>query len=224
MWGKQRMKYKHTPTNKRNTWAVSNENGFLLVITLSILVILSLIGLAAIRSSQVELKIAGNDRVHKETFYEADGGTEAGGYLLEENINCPNGFSGSAPLVIGSSVITSDLKFWANETDPADLTPPVVYPSDTTRHIKYANNATITSANIDNSAHTNMYFHSNSSLSTGNAIQMIAGYEGTGYSAAQGGGQLVTVIASQHLGVGNSRSTVRINWRHIIGLEGTCKY
>lgn len=202
-----------------------DQRGFLLVLTMSILVILTLIGIAAMRSSQVELKIAGNDRVHKETFYEADGGTEAGGYLLEENINCPSGFSGSAPLVIDSAEITSDLKFWANETNPEkDLTPAVPYPSDTTRHLRFASDQTVAIADIDSTAHTNIYFHGNSSLSTGNAIQMIAGYEGTGYSAAQGGGQLVTVIASQHLGVGNSRSTVRINWRHIIGLEGSCKY
>ncbi|MCP3892856.1 MAG: hypothetical protein GY702_28865, partial [Desulfobulbaceae bacterium] len=188
---------------------IRNESGFLLVITMVILVILTLIGVAAIRSSRIELQIAGNDRLHKITFYEADGGTEVGGLLLEENINCPNGFfdGSSAPQTINTVEVTSNLKFWDNEDEPT-----VDYPSDTMRHLKFPNTAI--DANRD--PHTNVYFHGNSSLSTGNAIQMIAGYEGTGFGAAQGGGQLVTNISSQHIGVGNSLSSVQINWRHVI--------
>jgi len=53
---------------------------------------------------------------------------------------------------------------------------------------------------------------------------MLAGYEGTGYSAATGGGQLVTNVDSQHIGLNNSESAIRVLWRHAIGHEGTCKY
>lgn len=202
-----------------------NEQGFLLVITMLILVVLSLIGLSATNLSRVELQIAGNDRLHKETFYQADGGTEVGANLLEENISCPTGFNGPAPRQIGGVEITeniptgvtgANLNFWANEKDPALFTTPVPYPSDTQRHIRFPNDDTV--------PHTNIHFFGNSSLSTGNAIQMIAGYEGTGYSAATGGGQLVTNVDSQHRGISNSLSNIRIVWRHIIGHEGTCKY
>lgn len=196
-----------------------NEQGFLLVITMLILVVLSLIGLSATNLSRVELQIAGNDRLHKETFYQADGGTEVGANLLEENIACPAGFSGSAPKAIGLAEIVSDLKFWANETEPT--TP---YPSDTTRHIRFIADGTAPIAGDNTKPHTNIHFFGNSSLSTGNAIQMIAGYEGTGYSAATGGGQLVTNVDSQHRGISNSLSNIRVLWRHIIGHEGTCRY
>ncbi len=190
-----------------------NEDGFLLVITMVMLVLLTLIGLSATQLSRIELQIAGNDRMHKETFYQADGGTEVGSNLLEENISCPTGFSGTAPKTIGSVEIVSNLKFWMIETAPADP-----YPSDDVgkRHIRYPAN--------DALPHTNLNFFGNSSLSTGNAIQMIAGYEGTGFSAATGGGQLVTNVDSQRIGLSNSASVVRVMWRHIIGHEGTCIY
>ena len=45
-----------------------NEDGFLLVITMVMLVLLTLIGLSATQLSRIELQIAGNDRMHKETI------------------------------------------------------------------------------------------------------------------------------------------------------------
>jgi hypothetical protein len=203
----------------------ANEQGFVLVTAMLILVILTLIGISMTNTTVTEIQIAGNDKLQKQTFTQADGGTEAGSNLLEENISCPDGFSGPAPLQIGGAEITANsltgvtgakLNFWQNEIDPASLTTPIPYPSDTQRHIRIPNN--------DAAPHTNLHFFGNSALSTGNAIQMIAGYEGTGYSAATGGGQLVTNVDSQHIGLNNSESAVRVLWRHVIGHEGTCKY
>jgi len=204
-----------------------NEDGFLLVLTMFILVVLTLIGISATNLSRIELQIAGNDRVHKETFYQADGGTEVGVNLLEENISCSTkGFtgSGSSPLLIGTAEITRDLlpsgtrlNFWTNEIDPGlPLATAIPYPSDTQRHIRFPADDTV--------PHTNLHFFGGGSSLPGNAIQMIAGYEGTGYSAAAGGGQLVINVDSQHMGVLNSLSNIRVIWRHIIGHEGTCKY
>jgi len=200
----------------------TNEQGFVLVTALVFLVILTLLGVNMINTSVTEVQIAANDKIHKQTFTLADGGTEIGSNLLEENIACPNGFPGPAPLQIGSVEVTADLlsgadlNFWINEIDPATLTPPVAYPSDTMRHLRIPNN--------DALPHTNLHFFGNTSLSTGNAVQMIAGYEGTGFSSASGGGQLVTNIDSQHLGETNSVSVIKVHWRHVVGHEGTCNY
>ena len=70
-----------------------NEDGFVLVTGLMILVILTLIGIAATRNTTIELQIAGNDRLHKETFYEAEAGAIFGSELLEQNFNCGTGFA-----------------------------------------------------------------------------------------------------------------------------------
>lgn len=200
---------------------VANEQGFVLIVALIFLVILSLIGITAINTSVIEIQIAGNDKLQKQTFSQADGGTEAGSMLLEENISCPTGFKGGIPLRIGSAEILT-ANYWTIETEPA-----LPYPSDPSVPVDplYPNGKRqIRIPNTDTTPHTNLNFFGNSSLSAGNAIQMISGYEGTGYSAATGGGQLVTNIDSQHIGENNSQSSIRSMWRHIIGHEGTCLY
>jgi len=203
----------------------ANEQGFVLIVALLMLVILTLVGISMTNNTVTEIQIAGNDKLQKQTFTLADGGTEAGSNLLEENIACPKGFSGPAPLQIRGAEITeniptgvtgTNLNFWKNEIDPALLATPVPYPSDTQRHIRIPNNDAV--------PHTNLHFFGNSELSSGSAIQMLAGYEGTGYSAATGGGQLVTNVDSQHIGLNNSESSLRVLWKHIIGHEGTCLY
>jgi hypothetical protein len=195
---------------------VASEQGFVLVVALIFLVILSLVGITAVNNSTMEMQIAANDKLQKQAFSLADGGTEAASMLLEENISCPTGFKGSIPLQIGNTEILT-ANFWTIETEPA-----VPYPSDAQRHIHIPYNDAAPPA--PPAPHTNLNFFGNSSLSTGNAIQMIAGYEGTGYSAATGGGQLVTNIDSQRIGENNSLSSIRSMWRHIIGHEGTCLY
>jgi hypothetical protein len=199
----------------------ANEQGFVLVSALLFLVILTLVGISMINTSVTEIQIAGNDKLRKQAFSLADGGTEAGSNLLEENIACPTGFTGAIPLRIGNSEILT-ANFWILENAPPDPYPsdpevPVnpLYPNGK-RHIRMPNN--------DALPHTNLNFFGNSSLSTGSAIQMIAGYEGTGYSAATGGAQLVTNVDSQRIGENNSGSSLRARWRHIIGHEGACKY
>lgn len=196
---------------------IADEQGFVLIVALLFLLILSIIGIIATNTSITEIQIAGNAKVHNQTFSQSDGGTEAGSNLLEENISCPAGFSGPAPLQIGAAEITANLlpaaklNFWINEAVPA-----VAYPSNTQRHIRIPNN--------DLAPHTNLFFFGSASLATGQGIQMNAGNEGVGFGTAAGGGQLITHIDSQHIGESDSVSIVRLNWRHVIGREGTCRY
>lgn len=55
----------------------TNEQGFVLILALFMLVICTMIGIAAMSTSTTELDIAGNERVHKETFYQAEAGSAA---------------------------------------------------------------------------------------------------------------------------------------------------
>lgn len=54
--------------------SMANERGFILVTAMVILLLLVLIGLGAMRTSSIEVLIAGNDKFHKEAFYSADSG------------------------------------------------------------------------------------------------------------------------------------------------------
>ena len=70
-----------------------SEEGFVLVTGLLILMILTLLGLAATTNTTIELQIAGNDRLHKQTLYEAEAGAILGTEVLEQNFNCAIGFA-----------------------------------------------------------------------------------------------------------------------------------
>ena len=53
---------------------VANEDGSVLVIALIILVLLTVIGIAATRTSDIELQISGNEKFHRLAFYGAESG------------------------------------------------------------------------------------------------------------------------------------------------------
>ena len=199
-----------------------DEKGFALVLALMIMVILTLIGISATRLSQIEIRISGNERLSKKTFYGADGGTETGIELLEENISCPQGFTPNTSVnsrtIVGTE--TLNLAFWQQEDPPSVHEDE--YPSDTYRDITLPPRT----GNPPESParHTNITVFGVPELSTGSAIQIAAGYEGKGKGFAGGGAEIVYDIYSQHLGANDSEAIVRLQWQHIIGQEGDCKY
>jgi len=73
---------------------VRNEDGSVMVISIVILALLTIIGIAVTTTSSIELQIAGNDRIYKENFYLAEGAAMMLAQILEnEDIkddNFPN--------------------------------------------------------------------------------------------------------------------------------------
>lgn len=185
---------------------LKNETGSTIVVALMIIAIISILAISDIYSSFTETRIAGHDVRYKMAFYRADGGTELGAELLEQNANCVSGFTNST---IGDVEIDVP-DFWANLNATA--------PSDTNRDFHFP------SGYGPGQAHTNLTVGGNTALSTGGAIQMAAGYEGKGKAAAAGGAHIAYDIMSGHIGPFNSRSVVRLQWRHTIGQEGACLY
>jgi type IV pilus assembly protein PilX len=55
---------------------VENERGSVLVIALIMLVLLTILGISATTTSDIEVQIAGNERNYKRTFYTANSGIE----------------------------------------------------------------------------------------------------------------------------------------------------
>jgi len=189
---------------------LKNEDGSVLIISILILVALTLIGISATTTSTIEIQIARNERLHKLTFYAADGGTEAGQELLEQNICCPGGFTAnygdSAKIEDSIIVEASSLAFWQNTS--------ASIPSDTNRDFYL-------SADY---GHTNLTVGGETVTSTGSALQMAAGYEGKAKGSAGGGAHMLYDIYSQHIGRANSESIIMVRWRHLIGQEEDCIY
>lgn len=201
--------------NNRYRLLRCNENGSALIFALLILVVLTVLGISSLTTSTVEVKISGNDKRHKQAFYAADGGTEVGRELVEQNIACAVGFQ-TEPLTIASAdanvsteIVDDDFAF--QETPPAGS-----YPSDTVRDIHFPLSDAV--------PHTNIVAFGNTQLSSGSAIQIAAGYEGKGKGSGASGAEIIYEIHSQHVGTVNTQSTIRIHYRHLIGQEGNCNY
>ncbi len=64
-----------------------NEDGFVLITAMVMLVILSLLGTFALNTTNFELLIAGNDRSHKEAFYSADSGIYTAAKVISQAID-----------------------------------------------------------------------------------------------------------------------------------------
>jgi len=180
------------------------ESGSITVLALIMLALLTLLGISATMTSSIEVQIAGNDDRYKKALYEADGGTEVGFEMLEQNIACPVGFdfSGDEYLEIPPDVRVYTKDFWLQESEP------------TSRDISIYSPDTL--------PHTNLSIYGVTQLSTGSAIQMSAGYEGKGKGAGAGGAYIVYRVYSQHKGIGNSQAEIMSQWRHLVGQEGAC--
>jgi hypothetical protein len=191
---------------KNLTSQLSNQTGAAIVLVLLILATAIIIGVTAISTSNTDLQIATQDARHKIAFYAADGGTEYGAELVEQNIACPGGFSTST---VGHLEV-DNASLWMNAS--------ASFPSDTSRDFYFP------SGYSAGEPHTNLTVGGVTTLAAGGAIQMAAGYEGKGKGAPSGGAHIVYDIFSEHLGRFNSQALVRLQWRHVIGQEGACLY
>nr|NJM02671.1 hypothetical protein [Desulfobacula sp.] len=207
---------------------MNNENGYALLGTLLILVLLIVIGMAATTNTSLEIQIAGNDRIHKETFYQADGGTQIGIRLVEESIGNVGPFTAldaDGILIDPDSPNNTILIVDPALVDNEDLTRNQNTMSDTARDLAYfpgGYDAALPDPNI--STHTNIIADGVTSTVAGAGLQMLAGYEGKGKGTAGGGGQILYSIYSQHMGRSQSESVVKVEWRHVIGLELEGRY
>ncbi|MFP3983067.1 MAG: pilus assembly PilX N-terminal domain-containing protein [Desulfurivibrionaceae bacterium] len=189
-----------------------NEKGFVLVASLMILLILIIIGVSATTNTTIELQIAGNDKAAKKTFYKADGGTELAAEALEHNIAC-TGFNSTR--VHGLYIETPGLNFWQNDNTVTTKEPvagdrDICFPGDSCDDV----NKEVTSISLGGE----------SKHGRGAAIQQHAGYEGKGKGAGGSGSYMLYDIYSRYQDSTGSDATVRLQWRHNIGQEGTCYY
>ncbi len=196
------------------------DNGFVLVVALVMLLVLSLIGIFALNTTDFELQISGNDKVAKESFYEADGGTELMERLTFENAICYNsgGFTATEPdntLRIGK-IKVNNLVFADARATPATYPPAT---SDVNFFL----------GDWQQEPQTNLSSYGEVKYSPGSGLQMVSGYEGLGSGAAAGGTHMLYTIYAQHLGALNSESVVSAEWQlslHLINNASSfdCNY
>jgi hypothetical protein len=84
------------------------ETGTALAITLMILLIVTVIGMAALMTSSLDLKITGNEQVYKKAFYAADAGLNYMQYNVDFVSKIPNPGATGTPQNFTMAAITSD--------------------------------------------------------------------------------------------------------------------
>ncbi len=185
---------------------VRGQSGSSLLVAMVILLALAIVGMIALQLSTSEIRIAASDRNYKESFYAADGSMELASELLEQNIASITGFEQStlgendSPVTI---YIGEKKDFWTNPRSEATT------PSESNRDFFLSGDGTVIQQR------TNVKLGGQPETTRGAAIQMAAGYEGRGKSAAQGGSHLLYRINAQNIGRNNSEAIVRIEWRHV---------
>jgi len=202
--------------------SMDNEGGYVLIGVLLILVLLLVIGISSTTNTSLELQIATNDRIHKETFYQADGGTQLAVRLVEESLGTSSPFTALDangilidPVSPNNTILIVDNSLWDNVGSRNENSV-----SDTARDVAYFSGGN--PANVN--PHTNIIVDGVTSTVAGAGLQMLAGYEGKGKGTAGGGGQILYTIYSQHMGKTQSESVVKVEWRHVIGLELEGRY
>ena len=168
---------------------IKNEHGFILMTSLMMLVILMIIGIAATNTTTIELIMTGNDKAAKQTFYGADSGMQVSTQLIEDCM--ANDLDSSTR----GAVHINDL----------DLCQNVVGDSSVVAYFPNSGSATVV-------PRTDISTGGTTEILAGGAIQMVAGYEGRGKSAAQGGTVRHFTADSHHIGESNSDTTIRIQW------------
>jgi hypothetical protein len=83
----------------------SDERGFVLIFALLVLVTLTFLGFMAINTAVNENTVSGNERVQRQSFSVADGGTEVAVHMLQENMDCPTGFPDPLPATEGKAAL-----------------------------------------------------------------------------------------------------------------------
>jgi len=208
-----------------------NEEGFALVLALMFMVVLTIIGIAATTNTSLELQIAGNEKVHKKTFYAAEAGAVLSTEILEQNLNCVTGFVANVSPDAGlPSAADDQLRVYANATNGLAFwlnQAPSTGTTGGTCNVNPAHNVDISFpvANFASGIEkTDVYVGGHAQMLPGGSLQMAAGYERKGKSAAGGGVARYYDIISRHNGLVNSESVILFGWRHLVGSESTCNY
>lgn len=199
---------------------VNDENGFILVATMLILVVLTLIGISATRTSNIELQVAGNEKWSQDSFYQADGATETTISIIEESI-----IRGGIDANNYYDTYVNNLNFYLKE--PRDL---YINRIDTGNPDNFdwslngqgsAPNTTRIDVYTPRASGTTTRPFSqlkSASITTGvpgSALNMASGYLGLGTGAAKGGTMEIFDIWSNNLGRFNSETMLRLQYRHV---------
>ena len=174
-----------------------NEEGSTIIIAIFILVLLTLIGITATNTTEIEERISGNQLFHKEAFYNAESGVYTTPKLISECLD-----NGAEQTVPGISYLGSPNSFY-NELLGFDAW-------DAATDIRF----TLGGFNVDTDVN-----RTGTQYLAGGGVEFASGAEGIGVGSAGGVGILYT-IDSQGEGSASAVARARTVYRKVMGVSG----
>lgn len=165
---------------------LSNEQGFVLVISLLLLVVATVIGMLALATSTTEVMIAGNARLREINFSLADSGIELSRPIIENTVFNEAVDLTRYPIINDTNLATELVGITGsipNPDNPAN--------NSSEADIRFRSGVNTILVDID------YYF---ASPPVGGAIEFASGYEGLGKGAGAGGAQIYYRINSYSVG------------------------
>jgi Tfp pilus assembly protein PilX len=184
-----------------------DESGAALAIALMFLVVLTLIGSAAIITSITEMDIAGNEKQHQMAFYASDGGADLTPKIIRDTITLYSEPVYGANVVVTAGFLDELMNFTSanndGATDSSQNNPDISIPALTT--------SMTVGIDVDRGNTINL---------PGGAREMGSGYEGIGGGTAGGGTAVMFDIESRSQGPRNSSTDVQTQYLYVIGVGG----
>jgi len=183
--------------------SLHNESGAVLMMAIMMLVLLTVIGLSALKNTDLQLYIAGNEKLNTQTFYAADAGNEVSKELVEEIVEARGWKNeiGTEKIIDNVTIVNKDL--WNNSPLPDNPTADIPGPTNRDISLPFGQ------------GNTYLRVGGRGMLAFGGAIQMAAGYEGVGKGSSGRGSWKIYNVRSHHEGVNNSEEQIRGRWRHV---------
>jgi hypothetical protein len=200
-----------------------NEDGFVMIASLLILLVLTMLGIAVNKNTTTEWQIAMNDRLHKETFYLADAAAELTFDVVAQNCDCRSAdcrISGAEGTNNDIGIVKSN--FLQSFAEGGTL---VLIPSDNARDIVFPaifnNTSVVNEKDTNEQPHANINVGRDTELPEGSAIQMAAGYEGLGKGIGSNP-SFKYYINVQQIGKNGSVSVLCTQYRLTGALSSNC--
>jgi hypothetical protein len=177
--------------------ALRSEEGSTLIVALLILVVLTIIGVSATTTSEIEIKIAGNDQFHKVAFQNADSGVYTVPKLISLCID-----NASEQAVAGMTYTPSDGTFY-REIMGFDA-------PDAATDVQFSLAGFNVNVGVDRTGAMNL---------AGGGVEFASGAEGVGVGSA-GGVAIFFDMDSFGEGPGSSVSNIGGVYRKVVGVVG----
>jgi hypothetical protein len=187
---------------------ISGEGGAVLSFVLMILVILAVLGTAAIMTSTTEVEIAGNEKQAQMAFYGADGGADIAPRVIRDTLDLYASPSYGSGVTVATGFLDETLAFGTGYDDGSTDSPlsnaDILIPTFT---------ATLwVGIDVDRNP--------GALVLPGGGAEFAAGYEGIGGAAAAGGIAILYMIDSISQGPRSSTANVETRYLYVTGVGG----